>query len=141
MTFKDKLIELGACKEAIEWVGDKTLQESWGTCPRGDWMLWLHAKLFPEKVRERVACAAECVATVSHLLTDKRSLNAIKVARRFWRGEATERELRDARADAWDDAWAAAAAWVADAAYAAADVRTQNQQQTADICRSLLSVY
>ena len=41
---KELLLKLDACPEAIKWVGDKTLQEAWDTCKRGDWMLWLYAR-------------------------------------------------------------------------------------------------
>jgi hypothetical protein len=39
MSFRDILIAKRACSEAIEWVGDRTAQEAWDECPRGDWML------------------------------------------------------------------------------------------------------
>ena len=38
------LDRLGACKEAREWVGGRTLAEAWAECKRPDWMLWLHAR-------------------------------------------------------------------------------------------------
>jgi len=37
--FKKRLIEMGACAEAIEWVGNKTLEEAWSECEHCDWML------------------------------------------------------------------------------------------------------
>ena len=40
-TLKEELIELKACEEAIKWVGEKTPEEAWNTCERGDWMWWL----------------------------------------------------------------------------------------------------
>jgi hypothetical protein len=40
MSFKEQLIDMKACSEAIEWVGGRTLAEAWSECPRGDWMLW-----------------------------------------------------------------------------------------------------
>jgi hypothetical protein len=41
MDFRILLMELGACPEAIKWVGNKTEQEAWDTCHRGDWIIWL----------------------------------------------------------------------------------------------------
>jgi NifU-like protein involved in Fe-S cluster formation len=41
MTLKEQLIELGACKEAIRWVGNKTLQEAWQQCSKFTWMITL----------------------------------------------------------------------------------------------------
>jgi hypothetical protein len=43
MTFKKWLIEKNACQEAIEWIGDKTLQEAWLECQCSNWMIWLLA--------------------------------------------------------------------------------------------------
>jgi len=53
-----------------------------------------------------------CARQVQHLMTDKRSLDAIDVAERFANGLATENEL--------DIAWAAARAAAGDAAWDAA---------------------
>ena len=38
------LKRLGACAEAREWVGSRTLAEAWAECERPDWLLWLHAR-------------------------------------------------------------------------------------------------
>ena len=70
--------------------------------------------------------AVRCARRVQHLMTDPRSLAALDVAERYARGEATDKELAEARAAAWDAADAAdaarAAAWAAAraAAWAAA---------------------
>ena len=115
---KEKLIELGACKDAIEWAGDKELPEAWETCPRGDWMLWLAQKT-GVSLRTLTAAKAECAASVLHLMKDERSRNAVFVARRYGMGEATELELASARDAAYAAAYAAVYA-AAHAAYAAA---------------------
>ena len=67
--------------------------------------------------------AARCARRVQHLLTDERSLQALDVAERHARGEATDEELAAARGAAedavlgaaWVATWSAAwdAAWVA----------------------------
>ena len=31
------LIELDACREAVEWVGDMDPETAWNTCERPDW--------------------------------------------------------------------------------------------------------
>ena len=86
------------------------------------------------KDREIRLYAVWCARQVQHLLTDKRSLDALDVAERYANGEATKDELnaamsaaRSARDAAWsarDAAWEAAwyAAWYAawDAAWEAA---------------------
>ncbi len=61
--------------------------------------------------------AVDCARSVQHLLTDKRSIDAIDVAERHAHGQATDAELNAARAAAGTvaraaraDAWAAASA-------------------------------
>ncbi len=115
-TLKEKLVELGACRDAVEWAGDKELPEAWETCPRGDWMLWLAQKA-GVSLRTLTAAKAECAATVLHLMKDERSRNAVLVSRRYGMGEATELELVSARVAAHVAA-ASAAAWAGDASAA-----------------------
>lgn len=64
--------------------------------------------------------ACDCAESVVHLVKDERSVNAMRVARRFAFGLASKEELAAARAAAWDAAGdtARAAAW--DTARAAA---------------------
>ena len=58
--------------------------------------------------REIRLYAVWCARQVQHLITDKRSLDALDVAERFANGRATKDELAAARAAAWAGAWAAA---------------------------------
>jgi succinate dehydrogenase/fumarate reductase cytochrome b subunit len=90
---KEKLIELNACAEALEWAGDKTWEEIYNTCHRGDWLLWLFAKTNPDDFRLLTLAKAHCVNTVRHLMMDKRSKNAVDVAIAFGEGRATIEEL------------------------------------------------
>jgi len=57
--------------------------------------------------------AVWCARQVQHLMTDQSSIDALDVAERYARGEATDVELDAARAAAWDVAWdvASATAW------------------------------
>jgi len=145
MTFKEKLIELNACQDAREWVGDKSFPEAWATCERGDWMLWLANAVGHDK-RQRVLAAGHCANLVRHIMTDVRSTNAVDVAILFGEGKATEEQLAaDAAAfatahAAYAAAYAAyaAAAADADAAYAATHVRFDTLKKCADICRRLI---
>jgi hypothetical protein len=139
-----KLIELGACSDAKEWAKDKSWQEIFTTCHRGDWLLWLFRKVNTDDLKKLTLAKAHCANTVRHLMKDDRSKNAIDVAIKFGNGEAALDELNaaaaaaaayaaaDADADAADaaayaaaaaDAYAAAAAdaYAADAAAAADD--------------------
>ena len=130
-TLKEKLVELGACRDAVEWAGDKELPEAWETCPRGDWMLWLAQKA-GVSLRTLTAAKAECAATVLHLMKDERSRNAVLVSRRYGMGEATELELVSAR-----DAAYAAAAYAAEAYDAA---RQDALVKCADIVRGIITI-
>ena len=71
--------------------------------------------------------AVWCARQVQHLMTDKRSIDALDVAERYARGLATEAEL----AAAWAAAWAAegAAAWAARGAAYAAEAAEQKLRE------------
>ncbi len=121
---KQKLEEFDACADAVEWTGERTLKQAWEECPRGDWMLWLYAKLYPKNLRELTLAKGHCANTIRHLMTDKRSMAAIDVAIAFGEGKVSLEDLNAAYADAAaaagaDFAYAAYAAAGADSAYAA----------------------
>jgi hypothetical protein len=164
---KEKLIQLNACAEALEWAGDKTWEEIYNTCHRGDWLLWLFAKTNPDDFRLLTLAKAHCANTVRHLMMDKRSKNAVDVAIAFGEGRATIEELNAAASDAKDAAtyparagyaayYAANAASHADSvAYhagfatgvasgvatdAAFAAEKENQKLTADVCRKYLPI-
>ena len=164
MTFKQYLELLKACKDAIKWAGDKTIQQVVADCHRGDWLLWL-AKECGVELQPFTLAKAHCANTVRHLMTDERSMNAVDVAIAFGEGRATRDELDVAYASASaaavaydassaaDAASAYAAAYAASASAAAAAVANSasasaaaaaaadsavNQQQTADICRKYI---
>lgn len=52
MTFREQLIQMEACPEAVEWVGNKTLEEAWAECGRFDWMWWVAWELATKYFRE-----------------------------------------------------------------------------------------
>jgi len=159
---KELLLKLRACKEAVEWAGDKTAKEIIDTCHRGDWLLWLADKL---KVDDRPFTLAKghCANTVRHLMKDKRSIKAVDAAIAYGNGEVSKEELKDAAlayasaassaassayAAAASASYAASAASASFAAYAAsyapsyaasaAADRKSNQIETANICRKYL---
>lgn len=37
-TLKDYLKSIGACESAVEWAGDKTIEQVVAECHRGDWL-------------------------------------------------------------------------------------------------------
>jgi len=114
-TFKEYLKSVDACQSAIDWAGDKPIEQVVAECHRGDWLLWL-AKKCGVELQPLTLVKGHCANTVRHLMTDESSLKAVDVAIAFGEGRATRQELDDA----------------ASAAYAA------NQQETADICRKYI---
>jgi hypothetical protein len=149
--FKNRLIELRACEDAIKWAEGKTAKDAWEQCERGDWLLWW-AQKEGTPLQELTLAKARCAKTVIHLMKDQGSINAVNIAEKYGLGEATREEL-DAYAAAAAYAYAAAAAYTAAAdaaaaaaaayayadAYAAAAARKENQKLTADIVRQTIN--
>ena len=75
-TLKEKLIELNDCEKLVEWAGDKTIEEIWATCPRGDWMLLLFSKTNPEDIKLLFLAKGQFRGSIS---TDR---NAIRHSKR-----------------------------------------------------------
>lgn len=44
-TLQKRLAELGACDEAIKWVGKRTLTQIIADCDRADWLMWLYMRM------------------------------------------------------------------------------------------------
>ena len=155
-TLKEFLEKNRACRDGFDFAKDLTLEKFLSTCHRGDWILWLFARVNPKSFRELTLAKGHCANTVRELMKDERSTRAVDVAIAFGEGNATREELDAASAaaayaaDAYAAASAAAAyaaasaadaAAYAAAAYAASDAvaaRKQNQKLTADICRKYL---
>jgi len=154
-THIEKLNDLHACEEAVEWADQfDTIEEVVKNCHRGDWLLWLAHKL-NVNLRKLTLTKGHCANTVRHLMTDERSRKAVDVAIKFGRFEVSREKLDAAAAAAYSAAYAAAyaasaevydtaayadaySAAAAAAAYSAADAKTKNQLQTADICRKYI---
>jgi len=114
--FKETLIELHACEEAMIWIGDKDFKTFYDTCERGDWLLWLYARTNKDDLRGLTLAKAHCANTVRHLMNDKRSTDAIDVAILFGEGKATLEQLNAASLAAYY-AYYASATSAASAAY------------------------
>ena len=165
--FQDLLKELNACSLARKWAGDRNNEQVVADCHRGDWLLWLAARIEVDN-RKLVLAAGKCAETVIHLMIDERSRAAVRAAIDYGEGKISKDELDAAAraatyaADAANAAASAAAyhattaaadtavyaaAYTArDAAYAAAAARAaaraaayaENQRQTAEIVRQVL---
>ena len=139
---KELLMKLNACPKAMEWVGNKSWEECYATCHRGDWLLWLFKRTNPDDLRLLTLSKGHCANTVRHLMKDERSLKAVDAAIAFGEGKISREELNTSAAAAYAAfAYAAFAAAAAAAAAAdAADAKKENQQLTADICRKYLPI-
>jgi len=164
----DVLINLDACDHAKEWIGDRSVQDAWDDCQRGDWMLWIYAKVHPSNLRELSLAKGYCANTVRGSMRDPRSIEAVDAAIAFGEGRIDLKELNNAHAAANAHAANAHAAHAAAnahaahaAAHAAADAAAHaaanaaahtyavdaaanaekiNRQQTAYICRRYLEL-
>jgi len=115
---QDLLKELHACNVAVAWFDSRNPHRAWRECKRGDWMLWLAARLNIDR-KLIVTAACDCVELSLRFVTagEARPNEAINVTRRWLAGKATREEVRAAANAAANAAYAADAA--ANAAYAA----------------------
>ena len=112
--WKKLLAHLGKTKADDEAISILTILDSNGL----DDALWC-LRAVTGHDREIRLYAVWCARQVQHLMTDKRSLDALDVAERYANGLATADDLAAAIADAWS---AASAAWsAADASRSAAE--------------------
>jgi len=138
---KQLLIKLEACEEALEWAGDKTWEEIYNTCHRGDWLLWLHDRTNREDLQVRTLAKGHCANTVRPLMTDDTSLKAVDTAIAFGEGRATLQELDAAANAAYSAAAAEAMAYAAYAAYAAAEAAKAASAADAAYAAAYAAVY
>lgn len=92
---KSKLIQLGVCRESIEWCGNRTPQQAYEECERGDWLLWMAIKCgVNQKIVALTACA--CADTVLYLTEGVLPCKVLKVVRKHLKGKATLSEVKKA---------------------------------------------
>jgi len=91
------------------------MQDVWATA-RPEWLVWVTTRRGVSDDRTLRLFGVFCTRSVEHLMTDQRSRDAIDVAERFAKGEATAEELSAARSAAWsaasDAAWDLQATWL-----------------------------
>lgn len=131
MTFRQKLIAIGACDDAVAWVGDRTLEQAWAECGVPGWMMWLCRKTGLRDHHGLSIAAADIAESVWHLVQADAQLAcawAIDTARRHGRGECDGDEWR-------------AATYAAALAADAADAASQAQDRAScDAIRRYVSV-
>ena len=88
---KKQLEKIHACYEAIEWIGDRNLEQAYAECPRADWLIW-YAKRMNVSTQKLILASALCVNTVRHLVTEK-NLKYLDTAILYGTGQATFEEL------------------------------------------------
>lgn len=126
MTLIEMLEKHNPCIEVYTWASQESgsLYNTWRACPRGDWLLWMAAKLGIER-KLVVAAACDCAETSLKCVPEgeDRPANAIRVARAWIAGDASIAEVSEARraaAAAGGGVAAVAAAYAAAMAAAAA---------------------
>lgn len=128
---------LGACSDALAWLSaqEGSLYDAWRRCERGDWLLWLAARVgVDRRLLWLAACDCAEPALVHVPAGENRPRVAIETARRWAAGEATLEEVRSAAA-AYASAYAAAYAAAA-AAYAAYAAREWSLHHSARLVRA-----
>lgn len=131
-----KLVELGACEDAVEWCRTQpSLRQAWRVCRRGDWMLW-YAERVGVELRRLVWVACQCARlTLRHVPDgEPRPRRAIEAAEAWAEGRdwVTLADVRAAAAEAAAAArWAETTApWPAEAAWAAAEAAWASEAAT-----------
>ena len=142
VTLTDLLRSFSACDDAVDWAETQPdLETAWRDCERGDWLLWIAARLAVDR-KLIVIAACQCARMALHWLPagEERPLIAIEAAEAWVRGEATNDEVGAAAAHA---AYAADAYAYAAAAYATTTTtyaRTKTLAKCAVLVRKRLKV-
>ena len=97
--FNELLDELQAPKGFKKFAKKKTIEKLVNDCPKGKWLLFLAHRLNVDSQRLTLAKGL-CGGTVSHMMRNDHSLNAINSAIKYGEGEITAQDLNDADNDA-----------------------------------------
>lgn len=121
MTIHKQLKRWGACPEGLDWAKQfDSWQALWEAIPRADWAFWLLGKVGLPARELSLVCYETVRPEIWDKLTDERSRRALDLIPRYWDGELSFEEFREAAlaADeaerlAWEQA---SAAWAEQAA-------------------------
>ena len=96
-SFKNKLIKMNACQDAVDWVGNRGLKRAWHESTRADRMLWLCDKLGIDK-KLVVLAGCDCAETALQFVPEGEDApaNTLQVTRNWCAGKATLQEVKDA---------------------------------------------
>lgn len=116
MTWITGLKRLKPCSDALKWAMQySTVEEAWGACNRGDWLLWYAARVNLTPERHKNLVRAACLIAKTRLdkvaSGDNRPSHAITVTLAWTDDLATIEEVRAAAEEADK---AVKAAWAAD---------------------------
>jgi hypothetical protein len=153
MTFRDRLVAMDACPEALAWVGARTLRQAYHECDRADWLAWLIECVAPQYAGILARGYAMSViaqwrgrppAVVLYYL-DKGEQTLRWLARSAARSEVCVETRNAARAAAWAAwaAWAAtrdAASEAAWTAVRAAGCEAHRHRELCDFTRGVVPV-
>lgn len=138
-SIKDRLVEMGACHEAVAWADPyQDPAFAWAECQRGDWMLWVLGRLSVDR-EDLVLAACECARLALPHARGPEALAAIEAAEGWAAGRVVMDDLRCAYAFAAfadaANAAASSAAYAANAAFAyAANVASYASYAAYDAC-------
>jgi hypothetical protein len=90
------------CSGGIDYaLTQNSMREVWDNCQRLGWLIWIIERQTDKPEKELRLFAVWCARQVQHLITDRRSIDALDIAERFANGRATMQDLAAARAAAW----------------------------------------
>jgi hypothetical protein len=101
-----RLVLLDACKRAVRWAQQyDSLPDAWDVCKRGDWMLWLAARMCRSEETHRLIAFASCAAARTALqyvsARELRPLRAIETTKAWTVGKATLDDVHAANSAAF----------------------------------------
>lgn len=93
-TLQQQLEKLGACPAIVLWAADyNDSLDAWRACPRGDWLLWLAARIGVQR-EALVFAGAACARLTLPFAKNSLPLAAIELAEQWAAGERPSMLLR-----------------------------------------------
>ena len=130
-----QIAKFSPCRDAVEWLSDRTLADAWRDCQRGDWLLWLADRLKIER-RLLVDTACDCAEPALAYVPpgERRPWWALVVARANADAAVSAATYATYAANAAADA--AAATYASAASDAANAARASSLAHSADLVRA-----